>query len=105
MLHQVTIVLFTSVWCCVVPSVRFPIVDTWKNNWKWLIFVSTFYAISIATNNGSFATISLTVNTVFKSAMPFPTMVFSYFIESKRYTWQIILIVSILIAGTLLAVP
>jgi len=103
--HQVAIVTFTSIWCLAVPSVRFPIVETWKSNWNWLIFVSTFYAISIATNNGSFATISLTVNTIFKSAMPFPTMVFSYFIEGKRYSLPIIVIVTVLIAGTLLAVP
>ena len=105
MLHQVTIVTFTAMWCLVVPSVRFPLYDTFMSSWKWLIFVSTIYAASIATNNGSFASISLTVNTIFKSAIPFPTMIFSYFIESKRYTIPIIAIVSILVAGTLLAVP
>ena len=84
MLHQVTIVTFTAMWCLAVPSVRFPLYDTFMSSWKWLIFVSTIYAASIATNNGSFASISLTVNTIFKSAIPFPTMIFSYFIEGKR---------------------
>ena len=97
--------LFTSLWCLAVPAVRFNISDTWAQNWKWLIFVSTIYAFSIASNNVSFAAISLTVNTIFKSAMPFPTMVLSYFIENKRYSVPVICIVSILIAGTLLAVP
>ena len=77
MLHQVTIVIFTSIWCLLVPSVRFPLGETFASSWKWLIFVSTIYAGSIATNNGSFASISLTVNTIFKSAIPFPTMIFS----------------------------
>lgn len=105
LVHQVTIVIFTACWCGLVPSVRFPIQETFKANWQWLIFVSSFYAASIATNNGSFAAISLTVNTIFKSAIPFPTMIFSYFIEGKRFTVPIICIVSILVAGTLLAVP
>merc|ERR1719163_785949 len=105
LLHQVTIVAFTSLWCLFVPSVRFNVVDTFRQNWAWLIFVSSIYAASIATNNASFASISLTVNTIFKSAIPFPTMIFSYFIENKRYTIPIICIVSVLVAGTLLAVP
>jgi len=105
LMHQVTIVLFTACWCALVPAVRFPLGSTFASCWKWLIFVSTVYAASIATNNGSFASISLTVNTIFKSAIPFPTMIFSYFIESKRYTVPIIAIVSVLVAGTLLAVP
>ena len=45
------------------------------------------------------------MNTIFKSAMPFPTMVFSYFIEGKSYSLQILGCVTVLIAGTLLAVP
>jgi len=105
MLHQITIVVFTSIWCAFVPSVRFPVVDTFSDNWAWLIFVSVIYASSIATNNASFASISLTVNTIFKSAMPFPTMVFSYFVEGKTYSLKIILIVAVLVGGTLLAVP
>jgi len=105
MLHQITIVTMTSIWCLVVPSVRFPVVEVFSDNWAWLIFVSVIYAASIATNNASFASISLTVNTIFKSAMPFPTMIFSYFIEGKTYSLPILVIVCILIAGTLLAVP
>mmetsp|Transcript_4492 Transcript_4492/g.11859 ORF Transcript_4492/g.11859 Transcript_4492/m.11859 type:complete len:360 (-) Transcript_4492:330-1409(-) len=105
MLHQVTIVIMTSIWCLCVPSVRFPVMEVFKDNWAWLIFVSVIYAASIATNNASFASISLTVNTIFKSAMPFPTMVFSYFIEKKTYSIPILCIVSVLIGGTLLAVP
>jgi len=45
------------------------------------------------------------VNTIFKSAMPFPTMVFSYFIEGKTYSLPVICIVAVLVGGTLLAVP
>ena len=105
LLHQVTIVAMTAIWCCLVPSVRFPVKATFLDNWGWLIFVSVVYAASIATNNASFASISLTVNTIFKSAMPFPTMVFSYFIEGKTYSIPILLIVSVLVFGTLLAVP
>merc|ERR1719454_2222015 len=105
MIHQITIVAFTALWCLLVPSGRFPLYDTFMTSWKWLIFVSTIYAGSIATNNASFASISLTVNTIFKSAIPFPTMIFSYFIENKRYTIPIICIVSVLVAGTILAVP
>jgi len=104
-LHQITIVIFTALWCLFSPTVRFPILETFSDNWAWLIFVSVIYASSIATNNASFASISLTVNTIFKSAMPFPTMVFSYFIEGKTYTLPILCIVSVLIGGTLLAVP
>lgn len=105
LLHQVTIVAFTSLWCLAVPSVRFPILKGFLSNWKSLIMVSTIYAASIATNNASFATISLTVNTIFKSAIPFPTMIFSYFIEKKTYSLPIIMIVAVLVGGTLLAVP
>ena len=61
MLHQVTIVLFTSLWCVCSPAVRFPVIETFKDNWCMLIMVSTIYAASIATNNASFASISLTV--------------------------------------------
>lgn len=104
-LHQITIVIFSSLWCLCVPSVRFPVVKVFSDNWAWLIFVSVIYAASIATNNASFASISLTVNTIFKSAMPFPTMVFSYFIEGKTYSLPILILVAILVGGTLLAVP
>merc|ERR1719310_820762 len=48
LLHQVTIVIFTACWCALVPSVRFPLYETFKSSWKWLIFVSTIYAGSIA---------------------------------------------------------
>jgi len=105
MLHQITIVIMTTIWMVCVPSVRFPIAETFSQNAGWLIFVSVIYAASIATNNASFASISLTVNTIFKSAMPFPTMVFSYFIEKKSYSIPILCIVTLLVAGTLLAVP
>lgn len=105
MLHQITIVIFTALWCIFVPSVRFPIRSTFVDNWKWLFFVSSVYAMSIATNNASFASISLTVNTIFKSSIPFPTMVFSYFIEGKTYSVPVICIVSVLVAGTILAIP
>ena len=105
LMHQVTIVLFTSLWCLFVPSIRFPVWETFRDNWSKLIFVSITYAASIATNNCSFASISLTVNTIFKSAVPFPTMVFSYFIEGKSYSMTIVCIVAVLVAGTLLAVP
>merc|ERR1719453_461588 len=105
MLHQLTIVLFTSLWCFFVPAVRFDVKKTYLDNWAALIAVSTVYAASIATNNASFASISLTVNTIFKSAVPFPTMVFSYFIEKKSYSIPILCIVTLLVAGTLLAVP
>ena len=37
--------------------------------------------------------------------MPFPTIVFSYFIEGKTYSIPILVIVAVLVAGTLLAVP
>ena len=97
--------IFTTIWTALVPSVRFDVVNTFKQNWAWLFFVSQIYAFSIATNNVSFAAISLTVNTIFKSAMPFPTMFLSYFIEEKRYSVPIICIVSVLVAATLLAVP
>ncbi len=62
MLHQVTIVLMTLIWTALVPSVRFPVAETFQQNWAWLIFVSVIYASSIATNNASFASISLTVS-------------------------------------------
>jgi drug/metabolite transporter (DMT)-like permease len=103
--HQVTVVLFTSIWCGLVPSVRFPVWKTWSENWHWLLFCSTVYTASIATNNASFATISLTVNTIIKSCMPFPTMAFSYCIEKKAYSIPIIGIVAVLVGGTLLAMP
>ena len=103
--HQITIVFFTAIWTSLVPSVRFSVYDTWCDNWRWLVPVSGFYAASIATNNVSFATISLTVNTIFKSSVPFPTMVLSYFIEGKRYSVPIIVIVSLLVCGTILAIP
>jgi hypothetical protein len=74
--------------------VRFPVAELFKQNWGWLIFVSVIYAASIATNNASFESISLTVNTIFKSAMPFPTLVFSYFIEGKTYSLPILFIVA-----------
>ena len=61
LLHQVFIVIVTCIWTACVPSVRFPVADTFKDNWAWLIFVSVIYAASIATNNASFASISLTV--------------------------------------------
>ncbi len=135
MLHQVTIVIMTGIWTALVPSVRFNARELFEQNWAWLIFVSITYASSIATNNASFASISLTVsaahrpphrqlarsviharlhtysflvaqvNTIFKSAVPFPTMVFSYFIEGKTYSVAIIFIVAVLVGGTLLAVP
>jgi drug/metabolite transporter (DMT)-like permease len=105
MLNQVAIVIMTSIWCLIAPSVRFPVAELFKQNWGWLIFVSVIYATSIATNNASFESISLTVNTIFKSAMPFPTLVFSYFIEGKTYSLPILFIVAVLVAGTLLTVP
>lgn len=105
MLNQVAIVIMTSIWCLIAPSVRFPVAELFKQNWGWLIFVSVIYAASIATNNASFESISLTVNTIFKSAMPFPTLVFSYFIEGKTYSLPILFIVAVLVAGTLLTVP
>ena len=98
--HQVTIVLFTSVWLYFVPEMRFNGLELFKSNWFQLICVSTIYAASIATNNASFATVSLTVNTIFKAAIPFPTIIFSYFIEGKTYSIRVLACVGVLVFGT-----
>ena len=103
--HQVTIVLFTSVWLYFVPEMRFNGLELFKSNWFQLICVSTIYAASIATNNASFATVSLTVNTIFKAAIPFPTIIFSYFIEGKTYSIRVLACVGVLVFGTLLSMP
>ena len=103
--QQIAIVTFTSLWCAIVPAVRFPIWDTFRDNWRWLIFLSVFFSLSIAAHNVAFASISLTVVTIFTSSVPFPLMIFSAAIEGKRYSVPVICIVAVLVGGTLLAVP
>ena len=103
--QQIGIVVLTSLWCMCVPSVRFPVWATFRDNWMWLTFLSVFFSLSIASHNVAIGSISLTVVTIFKSAVPFPLMLFSACIENKRYTCTTICIVSVLVAGTLLAIP
>jgi len=103
--HQVACVLFLSVWCLLAPSVRFPVVETFRSNWMWLMPTSLIYAANIAANNASLASISLTINVIVKSCIPLPTMLLSYLVEGKTYSPPIWLIVLCIVGGVMLAIP
>jgi len=58
---------------------------------------------NIALNNASLTLVSLFVNQVIKACAPLPSIVFSYLVASKRYSWAIVCAVLCICAGSVLA--
>lgn len=58
---------------------------------------------NIALNNASLTLVSLFVNQVIKACAPLPSIIFSYLVASKRYSWAIVCAVLCICAGSVLA--
>lgn len=105
MCHQVAIITFTSVWTLIDPSMRWDVWPSFRANWHYIVLMGVIQSTSVALNNVSFGYISLTINAIFKASTPFFVVIFSYFIEGKSYSFTVIALVTVIVAGTCLAVP
>ena len=79
--------------------------EQWKAKWLPLLSLSVLMVLNIGCNNESLVYIGLSVNQIIKSITPLPTMVLSFFIEKKRYTWLLIAAVVVQVLGAIAAVP
>lgn len=81
---------------------------SWKqfvdNKFALLVF-GVVFSSNIVTNNASLVHISLSVNQVIKCLVPIPAIIFSFFIEKKRYSYPILLAAGVLTAGAVLSIP
>jgi len=81
---------------------------SWKqfvdNKFALLVF-GVVFSSNIVTNNASLVHISLSVNQVIKCLVPIPAIVFSYFIEKKKYSYPILAAAFVLTAGAVLSIP
>ncbi|KAL1527837.1 hypothetical protein AB1Y20_009217 [Prymnesium parvum] len=60
---------------------------------------------NLACNNVSLTLVSLFLNQVIKAAAPLPTMLFSFILERKTYTLKMVVTCTMIVVGTVLAIP
>ena len=102
--HQITGFIVYGTLILSMPSLRvYPVSKAWSRYWQWLLALGFFFSTSIVTNNMSFGTISLTVNSILKSIMPAPTVVCAYYIQGYRPSYEVILSLAIITLGAVLA--
>ena len=106
--HQLVGLLFYSCLLITLPSQRslphsLPVQIVWARHLPWLIGLGFFFSTSIVTQNMSLGEVSLTVNSIVKSIMPLPTVVFAYFLQSYRPSPLVSGSLVVIIAGVLLA--
>merc|ERR1712195_337234 len=77
----------------------------WKAKWPALLGLSVMMVANIGCNNASLVYVGLSINQIIKSITPLPTMILSYFTENKRYSWTLVGIVLLQVAGAIIAVP
>jgi len=77
--------------------------DRFAAKWRPLLLLACLRSGTIVLNNWSLVLIDLTLNKVIKSTVPVFVVFFSIVVEKKKYSWQIIVTLMILIVGTILS--
>lgn len=107
MWHMVASVIGASIIMATVakPKTGFPNLKQFTAYMWPLLLISFCSAVNISTNNISLTLISLFLNQVIKATGPLPTMVFSFLLEGRTYSWGMLISCGLIVAGTILAVP
>merc|ERR1712166_630666 len=103
--HQIASFIGVNVIFKVKPNLNTLSRAQWKAKWPALLGLSVMMVLSIGCNNASLVYVGLSVNQIIKSITPLPTMILSYCTEKKVYSWQLVGIVLLQVAGAIMAVP
>lgn len=75
------------------------------SSWQGISALAACNVLSIWASDASLMHIGVALNQIFKATCPMPTMAFAYAIEGKRFSWQMVLAVAMIVVGAVLAVP
>lgn len=103
--HMIASFIGVNIIFWVKPSLNTLSSAQWQAKWLPLLSLSVLMVTNIGCNNASLVYIGLSVNQIIKSITPLPTMILSFFIEKKRYTWLLIAAVLAQVVGAVIAVP
>ena len=103
--HMFMGLLSSSLIMAVLPSRRDLAFSQLQKHGGKLLALSTLTVLNITTSNASLVYIGLSVNQIIKSVGPLPALVLTFFVQKKRYSWAICVVVLVLVAGAVLAVP
>jgi hypothetical protein len=104
--HMFMGLLSSSLIMAAMPSLRSlsPLQQLREHGGKLLV-LSSLTVVNITTSNASLVYIGLSTNQIIKSIGPLPALLLTFLVLKRRYSWETCLVVLVLVAGAILAVP